>query len=106
VVKVGPRVRDTLFLVAAAQGGGFRPILTRYSRVNSRDMMDSSLIDSIGEGGLGAEIYIEQLDADGDNIGEVFTLSRSFEGTHYKAYQRRRGVWRVAYESYSYRCAY
>jgi hypothetical protein len=106
VVKVGPKVRDTLFLVAAPRGRGYVPALTKYARVNAREMMDPSLIDNIGEGGLGAELYIEQLDADGDGVGEVLTLSRSFEGTTYRAYSRRRGVWRAAYESYSYRCAY
>ena len=106
VVKVRPDVRDTLFLVAAPQGRGFSAALTRYARVNAREMMDPSLIDNVGEGGLGAELYIEQLDADGDGVGEVFTFSRSFEGTTYRAYQLRRGVWREAYENYSYRCAY
>ncbi|HEV7890229.1 MAG TPA: hypothetical protein VGP08_06300 [Pyrinomonadaceae bacterium] len=106
VVKVGPKVRDTLFLVAAPQGSGFRAALTKYARVNAKEMMDPTLIDNVGEDGLGAELYVEQLDADGDGVGEVFTLSRSFEGTTYRAYQRRRGVWRATYESYSYRCAY
>lgn len=106
VVKVGPKVRDTLFLVAAPQGNGFRAALTKYARVNAKEMMDPALIDNIGEGGLGTELYVEQLDADGDGVGEVFTLSRTFEGTTYRAYQRRRGVWRAAYENYSYRCAY
>jgi hypothetical protein len=106
VVKVGPKVRDTLFLVAAPQGSGFRAALTKYARVNAKELMDPTLIDNIGEDGLGTELYVEQLDADGDGVGEVFTLSRSFEGTTFRAYQRRRGVWRAAYESYSYRCAY
>ena len=106
VVKVRADVRDTLFLVAAPQNRGYRAALTRYARVNAREMMDPSLIDNLGEGGLGVELYIEQLDADGDGVGEVFTFSRSFEGTTYRAYQLRRGVWREAYENYSYRCAY
>ncbi|HEX8501422.1 MAG TPA: hypothetical protein VF659_12640 [Pyrinomonadaceae bacterium] len=106
VVKVGPRVRDTLFLVAAPRGGGFGAVLTKYARVNAKEMMDPSLINNIGEDGLGTELYVEQLDADADGVGEVFTLSRSFEGTTYRAYQRRRDVWRAVYESYSYRCAY
>jgi hypothetical protein len=106
VVKVGPKVRDTLFLVVAPQGRGYQAALTKYARVNAREMMDPALIDNIGEDGLGTELYVEQLDADGDGVGEVFTLSRSFEGTAYRAYGRRRGVWRPAYESYSYRCAY
>ena len=106
VVKVGPKVRDTLFLVAAPQGRGYRAALTRYARVNAREMMDPTLIDNIGEDGLGAELYVEQLDADGDGVGEVFTLSRSFEGTTYRAYRREGRAWRAVYEHYSYRCAY
>jgi hypothetical protein len=106
VVKVGPKSRDTLFLIAAPQGRGFRAALTKYTRVNAKEMMDPSLIDSLGEGGLGTELYVEQLDADGDGVGEVFTLSSSFEGTTYRAYRRQNGTWRGVYESYSYRCAY
>jgi hypothetical protein len=106
VVKTGPRVRDTLFLVAAPQGQSFRAVLTKYARVNASEMMDPSLIDKLGEGGLGTELYVEQLDADGDGVGELFTMSRSFEGTTYRAYRRERGAWRAVYENYSYRCAY
>ena len=106
VVKTGPRVRDTLFLVAAPQGRGYVPALTRYARVNAREMMDGSQIDNIGEGGFGMEVYVEQLDADGDGVGELFTLSGSFEGTTYRAYRRERGTWKSVYENYSYRCAY
>lgn len=106
VIKVGPKVRDTLFLVAAPEGRGFRAALTKYARVNAREMMDPTLIDNVGEDGLGTELYVEQLDADGDGVGEVFTLSRSFEGTTYRAYRRQRGAWRAVYENYSYRCAY
>jgi hypothetical protein len=106
VVKTGPKVRDTLFLVAAPQGRGYSAAFTKYARVNAREMMDPSLIDKIGEDGLGTELYVEQLDADGDGVGEVFTVSASFEGVTYRAYQRRRGVWRSTYENYSYRCAY
>ncbi len=106
VVKTGPRVRDTLFLVAAPRGRGYRAALSKYARINAGEMMDPSLIDNIGEGGLGTELYVEQLDVDGDGVGELFTVSQSFEGTTYRAYRRQRGAWRAAYENYSYRCAY
>jgi hypothetical protein len=106
VVKTGPKVRDTLFLVAAPQGSGFRAVLTKYARVKASEMMDPTMIGNIGEGGLGTELYVEQLDADGDGVGEVFTLSSSFEGTTYRAYRRQGGAWGATYENYSYRCAY
>jgi hypothetical protein len=106
VVKTGPKVRDTLFLVAARRARGFSPVLTKYARVNAREMMDPSQINNIGEGGLGAELYVEQLDVDGDGVSEVFTTSSSFEGTTYRAYRRQGGTWRGVYENYSYRCAY
>ena len=54
----------------------------------------------------GTELYVEQLDVDGDGAGELFTVSQSFEGTTYRAYRRQPGGWRAAYENYSYRCAY
>ena len=106
VVKTGPRVRDTLFLVAAPQARGYRAALSKYARINAGEMMDPSLIDNVGEGGLGTELYVEQLDVDGDGVGELFTVSQSFEGTTYRAYRRQLGAWRAAYENYSYRCAY
>ena len=106
VVKAGPKVRDTLFLIAEPQGRGFRPALTKYARVKAGEMMDPSQIDNVGEGGFGAELFVEQLDADGDGVGEVFTFATTFEGATYRAYRRQRGAWRSAYESYSYRCAY
>lgn len=106
VVKTGPQVRDTLFLVAAPQGRGHVPALTKYARVKASEMMDPTLIGMVDEGSLAAELYIEQLDADGDGVGEVFTSSDSFEGTTFRAYRRQRGAWRAVYENYSYRCAY
>lgn len=107
LVKVGPKVRDTLFLVAAPGARGYSAALTKYTRVKASEMMDPSQINNLGEGGLGTELYVEQLDADGDGVGEVFTASTSFEGTTYRAYRRERGgAWRAVYEHYSYRCAY
>lgn len=106
VVKSGPKVRDTLFLVAAPQGASFRAAVKKHERINASEMMDPALIDSVGEEALLTELFIEQFDVSGDGVGEVFTVSRSFEGTAYRAYRRQRGAWRAAYEFYSYRCAY
>lgn len=106
VVKSGPKVRDTLFLVAAPRGASYRAAVKKHARVNAGGIMDPAQIDSVGEGGLLTELFIEQFDVNGDGVGELFTVSRSFEGTTYRVYRRQRGAWRAAYEFYSYRCAY
>lgn len=106
VVKTSPKVRDTLFLIVAPQGASFRAVVKKHERINARSMMDPTQIDSVGDGALLTEMFIEQFDVDGDGVGELFTISRSFEGTAYKAYRRQRGTWRMVHEFYSYRCAY
>jgi hypothetical protein len=106
LVKSGPKMRDSLFLVAAPRGDGFGAAIQKYEHINSAGMMDPSLIGNVGEDGLLTELFVEQFDADGDGVGELFTVSRSFEGTTYRAYRRQGGVWRAAYEYYSYRCAF
>lgn len=106
LVKTGPKVRDELFLVAAPKGGGYVTGFQKYERINARDMMDALAIGEVGKGGFLAEMFIDQLDADGDGVAEFFTASGSFEGTTYTAYRREGGTWRSVYEHYSYRCAY
>lgn len=106
LVKTGPKVRDELFLIATPRGGGYVAALQKYDRINARDMMDASAIGEVGKGGFLAEMFIDQLDADGDGVAEFFTAAGSFEGTTYKAYRREGGTWRSVYEHYSYRCAY
>ena len=106
LVRTGPKVRDELFLVAAPQGGGYVAAFQKYDRINAREMMDASAIGEVGKGGFLAEMFIDQLDADGDGVAEFFTAAGSFEGTTYKVYRREGGTWRSVYEHYSYRCAY
>jgi hypothetical protein len=106
LVRTGPKVRDELFLVAAPKGSGYEAAFQKYDRVNAREMMDASAIGEVGKGGFLAEMFIDQLDADGDGVAEFFTAAGSFEGTTYRAYRREGGTWRPVYEHYSYRCAY
>ena len=106
LVRSGPKVRDELFLVAAPRGDGYDALIQKYARINAREMMDPSLIGEVGKDGFLTEQFVEQFDADGDGVGELFTASSSFEGTTYRAYRRERGAWRSVYEHYGYRCAY
>ncbi|HEX8557684.1 MAG TPA: hypothetical protein VF668_06275 [Pyrinomonadaceae bacterium] len=106
LVRSGPRVRDGLFLVAAPRGDGYAALIQNHARVNAREMMDASLIGEVGKGAFLSETFVEQFDADGDGVGELFTAAGSFEGTTYKVYRRVRGAWRAVYEHYGYRCAF
>ena len=106
LVRSGARARDGLFLVAAQRGGGYDALIQNHARINAREMMDPSLIGEVGKGGFLSETYVEQFDADGDGVGELFTAASSFEGTTYKVYRRERGAWRAVYEHYGYRCAF
>jgi hypothetical protein len=106
LVRSGPKVRDELFLVAAPKDDGYAAAFQKHERINAREMMDPSVIGEVGKGGFLAEMFIDQLDADGDGVAEFFTAASSFEGTTYRAYRRVGGTWQAAYEHYSYRCAY
>lgn len=106
LVRSGPKVRDELFLVAVPRDGDYAAAFQKYEHINAREMMDPSVIGEVGKGGFLTEMFIDQLDADGDGVAEFFTTASSFEGTTYRAYRRVGGAWQAAYEHYSYRCAY
>ncbi len=106
VVKTGRDTRDTLFLIAEKQGRDYGIGLEKYERIKAGEMMDGSAIDSVGASGLLTELFIDQLDVDNRDTAEVFTVSMSFEGTHYAIYRKQLGRWRGVYQFYSYRCGY
>ena len=106
VVKTGRDTRDTLFLIAEWQGRNYGVGLEKHERVRASEMMDPSAIGNVGASGLLTELFIDQLDVDGRDAAEVFTVSMSFEGTHYAIYRKQLGRWRGVYQFYSYRCGY
>lgn len=106
IVKTGRDTRDTLFLIAELQGRDYGTGLEKYERIKASEMMDPAVIDSVGASGLLTELLIDQLDLDGRDAAEVFTVSMSFEGTHYVIYRKQLGRWRGVYQFYSYRCGY
>ncbi|HEV2707051.1 MAG TPA: hypothetical protein VGV59_14090 [Pyrinomonadaceae bacterium] len=105
LVKSGARTRELLFLIAERRGRGLAVAHSVYEHISDRELMNPEMIDEIGVE-LFSEAFIDQLDLDGDGVGEVFTSLRSFEGSTFKIYQKRRGRWREAYDFYSYRCGY
>jgi hypothetical protein len=98
---------DKLFVLAEpATAGGVRIGVARHEQLKGADFADPELLKSVGENAFQTEILIDQLDVDGDGTGEVFTISYSFEGTHYTIYKKGAKGWTRVQEFYNYRCAF
>ena len=106
VAKRGKQTRHLLFLIAEPQAETFKTALARHETIAAKDLPDPSVIDEVGNAGFLSEILVDQVDLDGDRVGEVVTTGASFEGQWYYIYKRGRGGWSRAYESSNYRCAY
>jgi hypothetical protein len=100
---------DKLFILAepaAAATANFKVGVARYEQLKGTDFSDPESLQSVGENAFLTEILLDQFDVDGDGAGEVFTVSYSLEGTHYKIYRKGAKGWATAHEFYNYRCAY
>lgn len=97
---------DVLFLLAEASGGALKVGVSRHEQLEAEQMPDAEALESVGQSAFLAEMLIDQLDVDGDGKGEVFTISYSFEGTHYSIYKKGAKGWTRVQEFYNYRCAY
>jgi hypothetical protein len=106
IARQGKQSRHLLFLIAEPQADKFKTGIARYEVVVAKDLPDPSVIDEVGNAGFLSEILVDQVDLDGDRVGEVVTTGASFEGQWYYIYKRGRGGWSRAYESSNYRCAY
>jgi hypothetical protein len=94
-----------LFLIAQPDEDGFDVGLMRYARTATRDLPQGASLDDVDDAVL-TEVLVDQLDLDNDKLGEVITMTKSFEGATYKIYKRQSAQWATIYEFYSYRCAY
>jgi hypothetical protein len=97
---------DQLFLIAEPSGNAFKVAVANHSQLKGEDFNDPESLESVGQSAFQTEILIDQLDVDKDGTGEVFTISYSFEGTHYSIYKKGSAGWTRAQEFYNYRCAY
>lgn len=97
---------DQLFLIAEPSGNTLKVVVANYRQMTGEDFSDPESLESVGQSAFQTEILIDQLDVDRDGTGEVFTISYSFEGTHYAIYKKGRAGWTRLKEFYNYRCAY
>jgi hypothetical protein len=80
---------SALFLIAEPQGADFKIGLSWYKLNNNEETNESRRL-------------VDQLDIDGDGIGEVVAQSSYYESTDFTIYKKVKGVWRSVYKGGMY----
>jgi hypothetical protein len=80
------KARKDLLLIAEPAGTGFKPALVKFQAYKLPPEGFDSAID-----------FVDQLDLDGDGVGEVFVQQHGFDAYGYAIYKRLRGTWRQIY---------
>jgi hypothetical protein len=76
-----------LFLIATSQGSGLRAEFAKFQAYQPPP-----------EGFLSSIDFIDQLDIDGDGVGEVFATSGAFDGYALLAFKKVGGRWRQVHD--------
>lgn len=82
-----------LFLIAKPEGAGMRG-----------DFVNFHAYQPPGEGFLSSIDFIDQLDLDGDGIGEVFAVQGGYDAYGFVIYKKRSGRWRQVYSGMGDAC--
>jgi hypothetical protein len=77
--------RRDLFLIASRAGEGYKAELAHYQSYK--------LVDGFG----GSIDFVDQLDLDGDGIGEVVTVIQGYDAYGYSIYKKQGRLWRRVY---------
>ena len=80
------KARKDLLLIAEPAGTGFKPALVKFQAYKLPPEGFDSAVD-----------FVDQLDLDGDGVGEVFVQQHGFDAYGYAIYKRSRGIWRQIY---------
>jgi hypothetical protein len=86
VVATPNKFRRDLFLIAEPQPAGYKAALLEYQAYKLPP-----------EGFDSAIKLVDQLDLDGDGIGEVFAVQGGFDAYGYSIYKKQSGRWRKVY---------
>jgi hypothetical protein len=86
VIATQKTFRRDLFMIAEPQGAGYKMALVDYQSYKLPAEGYPSAID-----------FVDQLDLDGDGIGEVFAIQGGFDGYGYAIYKKQNGRWRNVY---------
>ena len=83
VLETKTKARRDLFLIAEPQGQVFKAALAHFQAYKLPPEGFDSAVD-----------FVDQLDLDGDGVGEVFVLQHGFDAYGYSIYKKSRGRWR------------
>ena len=98
IKRRGGQARYTLFLVAAAQGKGYRTALSQSDKITEDRIMSGGSIDAVNNGGIYVERLVDQLDLDGNGVAEIITTMTGFEGVSYFIYKKSGAQWEKIYD--------
>lgn len=84
VIETAAKHRRDLLLIAEPLGDGFKPAFVNFQAYKMQPEGFDSAID-----------FVDQLDVDGDGVGEVFTTQHGFDAYGYNIYKKVRGRWRL-----------
>lgn len=84
VIETATKQRRDLLLIAEPLGEGFKPAFVNFQAYKMQPEGFDSAID-----------FVDQVDVDGDGIGEVFTTQHGFDAYGYNIYKKVSGRWRL-----------
>ncbi len=84
VIETSTKQRRDLLLIAEPLGEGFKPAFVNFQAYRMQPEGFDSAID-----------FVDQLDVDGDGIGEVFATQHGFDAYGYNIYKKVSGRWRL-----------
>jgi len=82
LIQTAAKARRDLFLIAEPAGGDFKVGLEKFQAYRLPPEQFDSAID-----------FVDQLDLDGDGVGEVFVQQHGFDAYGYAIYKKTRGRW-------------
>lgn len=86
VIATQKKFRRDLFMIADPQGAGYKIAFADYQAYTLPAEGFPSAID-----------FVDQLDIDGDGVGEVFAIQGGFDAYGYSIYKKQNGRWRKVY---------
>lgn len=86
VIETKAKTRKDLLLIAEPDSAGFKPALVKFQSYKLPPEGFDSAID-----------FVDQLDIDGDGVGEVFVQQHGFDAYGYAIYKKSGGRWREVY---------